>query len=63
MQMFTCKAEGEGLVLVTRLDRLSSDTAEIIKLIKKFDKADIVIRLLRNDSALKTLWGNDVVAK
>ena len=40
LNVLRVKVEEGDLVLVTRLDRLGSDTADMIKLIKEFDIPD-----------------------
>lgn len=47
LNLLRVKIEEGDLVLVTRLDRLGSDTADMIKLIKEFDKAGIAIRFIK----------------
>jgi len=47
--------------LVTRLDRLGSDTPDMIKLIKEFDKAGIAIRFIKEGLSTEGTMGKMVV--
>ena len=40
------KVEAGDIILVTKLDRLGRDTAEMIQLVKEFDKIGVSVRFL-----------------
>ena len=52
--------EGD-LVLVTRLNRLGSDTAEMIKLIRKFSEIGVHIRFIKEGLSTEGTMGKLVV--
>ena len=61
LNLLRVKVEEGDLVLVTRLDRLGSDTADMIKLIKEFDKAGIAIRFIKEGLSTEGTMGKMVV--
>ena len=61
LNLLRIKVEEGDLVLVTRLDRLGSDTADMIKLIKEFDKAGIAIRFIKEGLSTEGTMGKMVV--
>lgn len=61
LNLLRVKVEEGDLVLVTRLDRLGSDTADMIKLIKEFDKAGIAIRFIKEGLSTGGTMGKMVV--
>lgn len=50
------------LVLVTRLDRLGRDLAELVELIRAFDKSGVGLRFLKDDVSTENGMGRVVVA-
>lgn len=61
LNLLRVKVEEGDLVLVTRLDRLGSDTADMIKLIKEFCKAGIAIRFIKEGLSTEGTMGKMVV--
>lgn len=61
LNVLRVKVEEGDLVLVTRLDRLGSDTADMIKLIKEFDEAGISIRFIKEGLSTEGTMGKMVV--
>ena len=61
LNLLRVKVEEGDLVFVTRLDRLGSDTADMIKLIKEFDKAGIAIRFIKEGLSTEGTMGKMVV--
>ena len=61
LNLLRVKVEDGDLVLVTRLDRLGSDTVEMIKLIKEFSELGIYIRFTKEGLSTKGTMGKMVV--
>ncbi|PKG68675.1 recombinase family protein [Pseudoalteromonas sp. GutCa3] len=61
LNLLRIKVEEGDLVLVTRLDRLGSDTADMIKLIKEFDKGGVAIRFIKEGLSTEGTMGRMVV--
>ena len=61
LNLLRIKVEEGDLVLVTRLDRLGSDTVEMIKLIKEFSKLGIYIRFIKEGLSTEGTMGKMVV--
>ncbi len=61
LQLLRIKVEEGDVVLVTRLDRLGRDTADMIQLIKEFDDAGIAIRFLDDGISTEGTMGKMVV--
>ena len=61
LNLLRVKVEEGDLVLVTRLDRLGSDTVEMIKLIKEFSKLGIYIRFIKEGLSTEGTMGKMVV--
>ena len=61
LNLLRVKVEKGDLVLVTRLDRLGSDTADMIKLIKEFDQAGISLRFIKEGLSTEGTMGKMIV--
>ena len=61
LNLLRIKVEEGDLVLVTRLDRLGSDTAEMIKLIKDFSQQGVYIRFIKEGLSTEGSMGKMVV--
>ncbi|PCH95097.1 MAG: hypothetical protein COB83_09770 [Gammaproteobacteria bacterium] len=61
LNVLRVKVEEGDLVLVTRLDRLGSDTADMIELIKEFDTAGIAIRFIKEGLSTEGTMGKMIV--
>ena len=61
LNLLRIKVEEGDLVLVTRLDRLGSDTVEMIKLIKEFSELGIYIRFIKEGLSTEGTMGKMVV--
>ena len=61
LNLLRVKVEEGDLVLVTRLDRLGSDTVEMIKLIKEFSELGIYIRFIKEGLSTEGTMGKMVV--
>lgn len=61
LNLLRIKVEAGDLVLVTRLDRLGSDTADMIKLIKEFDEAGISIRFIKEGLSTEGTMGRMIL--
>ena len=53
---YKLKYEEGDIILVKKLDHLGHDTSDMIQLIKKFDKMEVVSDFLMMVSALKVRW-------
>ena len=53
--------EEDDLVIVTKLDRLSRDTADMIQLIKDFDKMGVAVKFLSDGISTEGSMGKMVV--
>ena len=58
LNLLRVKVEEGDLVLVTRLDRLGSDTVEMIKLIKEFSELGIYIRFIKEGLSTEVKWSS-----
>lgn len=61
LRMLRLKVEAGDLVLVTKLDRLGRDTADMIQLIKTFDSMGVAIRFLDDGITTEGIIGKMVV--
>lgn len=61
LQMLRLKVEEGDVILVTKLDRLGRDTAEMIQLIKEFDNIGVAIRFLDDGISTEGTMGKMVV--
>jgi DNA invertase Pin-like site-specific DNA recombinase len=61
LNLLRIKVEEGDLVLVTRLDRLGSDTSEMIKLIKDFSQEGVYIRFIKEGLSTEGTMGKMVV--
>lgn len=55
------KVESGDIILVTKLDRLGRDTADMIQLIKEFDEMEVAIRFLDDGISTEGPMGRMVV--
>jgi len=60
-QMLRLKVEEGDVILVKKLDRLGRDTADMINLIKEFDKMGVAIRFLDDGISTEGTMGKMVV--
>lgn len=61
LQLLKLKVEEGDVVLVTKLDRLGRDTADMIQLIKDFDALGVAIRFLDDGISTEGTMGKMVV--
>lgn len=61
LNLLRIKVEEGDLILVTRLDRLGSDTAEMIRLIQEFTKLGVYIRFIKEGLSTEGTMGKMVV--
>lgn len=61
LDLLRVKVEEGDVVLVTKLDRLGRDTADMIALIKEFDEAGVSIRFLSDGITTEGTMGKMVV--
>ena len=61
LQMLRLKVEEGDVILVTKLDRLGRDTADMIQLIKTFDEMGVAIRFLDDGISTEGTMGKMVV--
>ena len=61
LQLLQLKVEKGDMVLVTKLDRLGRDTADMIQLIKQFDNMGVSIRFLDDGISTEGTMGKMVV--
>jgi len=61
LQMLLLKVEEGDVVLVTKLDRLGRDTADMVQLIKQFDEMGVAIRFLDDGISTEGHMGKMVV--
>ena len=59
--MLKVKVEKDDVVIVTKLDRLGRDTADMITLIKEFDSLGVAIRFLDDGISTEGTMGKMVV--
>jgi DNA invertase Pin-like site-specific DNA recombinase len=61
LQLLRVKVEEGDVILVTKLDRLGRDTADMIQLIKEFDEMGVSIRFLDDGISTEGTMGKMVV--
>jgi DNA invertase Pin-like site-specific DNA recombinase len=61
LELLTLKVEKGDAILVTKLDRLGRDTADMIGLIKAFDKMGVGVRFLHDGISTEGTMGKMVV--
>ena len=61
LNLLQLKVEEGDIILVTKLDRLGRDTADMIQLIKKFDNMGVAIRFLDDGISTEGAMGTMVV--
>lgn len=61
LKTLSIKVEEGDVILVTKLDRLGRDTADMINLIKEFDKMNVAIRFLDDGISTEGTMGKMVV--
>ena len=61
LNLLCLKVEDGDMVLVTKLDRLGRDTADMIQLIKEFDSIGVAIRFLDDGISTEGTMGKMVV--
>ena len=61
LQLLRVKVETGDVILVKKLDRLGRDTADMIQLIKEFDKMGVAIRFLDDGISTEGTMGKMVV--
>lgn len=61
LQMLRLKVEAGDVILVTKLDRLGRDTADMIQLIKEFDDMDVAVRFLDDGISTEGTMGKMIV--
>jgi len=61
LKLLTLKVEKGDAILVTKLDRLGRDTADMIGLIKAFDKMGVGVRFLHDGISTEGAMGTMVV--
>jgi DNA invertase Pin-like site-specific DNA recombinase len=61
LRLLRLKVEEGDVLLVTNLDRLGRDTADMIQLIKEFDEMGVAIRFLDNGISTEGTMGKMVV--
>jgi DNA invertase Pin-like site-specific DNA recombinase len=61
LSLLRIKVEDGDVVLVTKLDRLGRDTADMVQLIKEFDSLNVAIRFLDDGISTEGTMGKMVV--
>jgi DNA invertase Pin-like site-specific DNA recombinase len=61
LQILRMKVEKGEVILVTKLDRLGRDTADMIQLIKEFDELGVAVRFLDDGISTEGTMGKMVV--
>jgi DNA invertase Pin-like site-specific DNA recombinase len=61
LSLLRIKVEKDDVVLITKLDRLGRDTADMINLIKEFDNLGVAIRFLDDGISTEGEMGKMVV--
>ena len=61
LKTLSIKVEEGDVILVTKLDRLGRDTADMITLIKEFDKINVAVRFLDDGISTEGTMGKMVV--
>lgn len=62
LNLLRIKVEEGDLVLVTRLDRLGSDTADMINLVKDFSKIGVCLRFIKEGLSTEGTMGKLIVS-
>jgi len=58
LNTLSVKVEEGDVILVTKLDRLGRDTADMIHLIKEFDKLNVAVRFIDDGINTEGIMGN-----
>ena len=61
LNLLQVKVESGDVILVTKLDRLGRDTANMIQLIKEFDKMEVAVRFIDDGISTEGTMGKMVV--
>ena len=61
LRLLQLKVEEDDVILVTKLDRLGRDTADMIQLIKEFDEMGVAVRFLDDGISTEGTMGKMVV--
>ncbi|MCK5285412.1 MAG: recombinase family protein [Alphaproteobacteria bacterium] len=61
LELLILKVEKDDSILVTKLDRLGRDTADMIFLIKEFDNMDVTVRFLDDGISTEGTMGKMVI--
>lgn len=61
LSLLRLKVEKDDVILVTKLDRLGRDTADMIQLIKEFDAMGVAIRFLDDGFSTEGIMGRMIV--
>lgn len=61
LELLRLKVEEDDVIIVTKLDRLGRDTADMIQLIKEFDELGVAIRFLNDGITTEGAMGKMVV--
>ena len=61
LELLKVKVEKHDMLIVTKLDRLGRDTADMINLIKEFDQLDVAIKFLDDGISTEGTMGKMVV--
>jgi len=61
LQVLRHKVEEGDVILITKLDRLGRDTADMIQLIREFDELDVTVRFLDDGISTEGAMGKMVV--
>ena len=61
LDLLRVKVEEGDIILVTKLDRLGRDTADMIKLIKEFDEMGVAVKFLNDGISTEGSMGKMVV--
>lgn len=61
LNLLQVKVESGDVILVTKLDRLGRDTADMIQLIKEFDKMEVAVRFIDDGISTEGTMGKMVV--
>jgi DNA invertase Pin-like site-specific DNA recombinase len=61
LQLLKVKVEKGDIILITKLDRLCRDTADMIQLVKDFDEMGVAIRFLDDGISTEGTMGKMVV--
>ncbi len=61
LNLLRLKVENGDMVIVTKLDRLGRDTADMVSLVKEFDKLGVAIKFLDDGISTEGAMGKMVV--